>query len=278
MAKLNCDRTRSKKGHKMVSRKAVNHVMVLLFTAAVSGLCGGYLALKVKPAFVMNYKCCDVGTFSNLLLSLKVTIGLIDFHSQSGQDKWIVYRIYPGVENGYFVDVGSADGVRLSNTKVLEELGWTGICIDPFPKNMQSRTCTMLKEVVDSEPGRRIQFRAGGGDLGGIDEHLRDWVKDGSLKQAKVVELTTTTLEAILARANAPSFIHYLSIDIEGAELAALTAFPWSKHKVGAFTIEHNYEEPKRSQIRTLLESNGYRLERSLRQDDFYVLERQTIE
>lgn len=262
----------------MVSRKVFKHVMVLFFTATISALCGGYLALKVKPAYVMNDKCCDLGTTANLLFSPKEIIGLIDFHSQSGQDKWIVYRVFPGVENGYFVDLGSADGVRLSNTKTLEELGWTGICIDPFPKNMKSRTCTMLKEVVDSEPGRTIEFRAGGGDLGGIDEHLRDWVKDGSLKQAKVVELTTTTLEVILARAKAPSFIHYMSIDIEGAELAALTAFPWSKHKVGAFTIEHNYEEPKRSQIRTLLENNGYRLERSFRQDDFYVLAQRTIE
>ena len=45
-----------------------------------------------------------------------------------------------------------------------------------------------------------------------------------------------------------------------------------SKYKVGALTIEHNFEEPKRSQIRRLLESNGYRFVLSLLRDDFYVI------
>jgi hypothetical protein len=84
------------------------------------------------------------------------------------------------------------------------------------------------------------------------------------MEKTETVELTTTTLEEILARANAPSFIHYVNLDIEGAELAALRAFPFSKYRVGALTIEHNHEEPKRSRIKTLLESQGYRYERSL--------------
>ena len=36
-------------------------------------------------------------------------------------------------------------------------------------------------------------------------------------------------------------------------------------------TIEHNFEEPKRSAIRAFLESRGYRHVRSVEQDDFYV-------
>src|SRR5262245_65796976 len=87
------------------------------------------------------------------------------------------------------------------------------------------------------------------------------------------MELTTTTLEDILGRAKAPNFIHYISLDIEGAELEALKAFPFFKYKVGAFTIEHNFEEPKRSEIKALLESQGYRRVRSVGQDDYYMLD-----
>jgi hypothetical protein len=60
-------------------------------------------------------------------------------------------------------------------------------------------------------------------------------------------------------------------MDIEGAELEALKAFPFDRYRVGSWTIEHNREEPKRSQIVALLESHGYRRVHQWRQDDFFV-------
>ena len=63
-----------------------------------------------------------------------------------------------------------------------------------------------------------------------------------------------------------------MSIRIEGAELDALKALDFSQYPVRAFTIEHNFEEPKRAQIRQLLESKGYRFARSSAQDDYYLL------
>ena len=93
----------------------------------------------------------------------------------------------------------------------------------------------MLKEVVYSEAGRRMTFHVSG-EIGGITETLGVW-KDRALK-APSTELTTTTLRDLLARENAPAFIHFISLDIEGAELEALKAFlskrtalarsPWS--------------------------------------------------
>ena len=68
-----------------------------------------------------------------------------------------------------------------------------------------------------------------------------------------------------------PRFIHYVSIDTEGSELEILQGFPFDSHEVGAFSIEHNFEEPKRSQIRALLEARGYRIERDQDVEDWYV-------
>ena len=56
--------------------------------------------------------------------------------------------VFRGVNDGVFLDVGSADGVVDSNTFALERKGWTGICVDPFPTGMARRTCQMFKEVV----------------------------------------------------------------------------------------------------------------------------------
>lgn len=194
------------------------------------------------------------------------------FYSQFGQDRWIVKKLFPGVKDGYFVDVGAGDGTKGSNTKALEELGWTGVAIDPFPSNWESRKCRLFREVVSSRKGEVVEFRVAGG-AGGIDKFIDKWRDE--VETSPVVELTTTTIGDILSRADAPPFIHYVSLDIEGAEYEALKGFPFSEYKVGAFTIEHNHEEPKRQQIRELLERNGYRFVREVVVDDWYVFDDQ---
>jgi hypothetical protein len=47
---------------------------------------------------------------------------------------------------------------------------------------------------------------------------------------------------------------------------------PFSEYRIGAITAEHNYEEPKRTRIRQLLEANGYRLDRAQLVEGWYVL------
>src|SRR4030095_3864408 len=121
---------------------------------------------------------------------------------------------------------------------------------------------------VDAGGGNKVQF-AGAGELGGISNYIDRW-KD-LVKDAKTVELTTVTLGNILQRANAPSFIHFMSLDIEGAELEALRGFPFDKYSFGALAIEHNYEGRKRNDIEIFLERQGYSRVHTWFQDDFFV-------
>jgi Methyltransferase FkbM domain len=86
-----------------------------------------------------------------------------------------------------------------------------------------------------------------------------------------IVEFTTVTLADILERAKAPRFIHYLSMDIEGGEPHALKGFPFDKYKIGALSVEHNFKEPKRSEIKALMESHSYKHVHTSDRDDFYV-------
>jgi hypothetical protein len=193
---------------------------------------------------------------------------LPEFHGQFGQDRWIVCTVFPGVSNGYFVDIGSGDGVRSSNSKALEDLGWTGVAIDPFPTNWEGRTCRLFKEVVYGRKGEVVEFRVAD-TLGGIDKHIDAWRE--SVRSRPVVKLTTTTIGDILERAGAPSFLHYVSLDTEGSEYEILSAFPFAKYRVGAFTIEHNLEDPKRTKIRDLLAAHGYRCANPQEVEDWYL-------
>ena len=203
-------------------------------------------------------------------LAFSEVLRLRNYRSNLGQDRWIVNEVFQHARNGFFLDVGSADGLHGSNTRVLEELGWTGICIDPFPTNMEGRTCEMFETVVSSEAGQRVNFTAAG-VVGGITEHLGLHKGHELVKRAQTVELVTTTLNDLLEQANAPRNIDYLSLDVEGAELEVLKGLDLSKYRFKALTIEHNFEEPKRSEIREMLMGAGYQLAVSMHHDDWYL-------
>jgi FkbM family methyltransferase len=245
------------------SRPIVAAIAVLLVTPPAT-----YLGAQIGRRYEFNRICCAVAKRHNMAISVKEVFGLLRFPSQMGQDRWVAESVFPGVTNGYFLDVGSADGIANSNTWALERRGWTGICVDPFPTNMTTRTCRMFKDPVDSVSGKRVTFAAAG-EIGGITEHLGS--AKGATDKAQLVELTTVTLADVLQRAGAPSFIHFLSLDIEGAELEALRGFPFDKYRLGALAVEHNYEQPKRSDIEALLKRHGYARVRTWMQDDFYL-------
>lgn len=248
-----------------ISGKAVAiHTLVIICVAVTSG----FLGVALGRQFELNTLCCRVPRYRKIVLSLKETLGLASFPSQIGQDKWVSETIFPGVTDGFFLDVGSGDGVVGSNTLVLERKGWTGICIDPFPKNFDERTCQMFKNVVYSESGKSVKFHTAG-DLGGIADNLGIWKRVA--ERAPVAEFTTVTLGEILDRAKAPRFIHFMSLDIEGAELDALRGLPLDKYTIGALAVEHNWKCPKRSLIQSLLEKHGYKLVHTWQQDDFYL-------
>lgn len=191
--------------------------------------------------------------------------------SQFGADRWVLAN---NKEPGFYLDVGCHDGIDISNTYLLDKTGWKGLCIDPFPRNFETRTAQVVKAVVYSSDDHEIEFDYSIEDPGcsGIDSELgvhRDRLFSTTTIQKH--KFKTRTLESILTEYNAPRKIEYLNMDIEGAEYEALRVFPFDKWSFKMMSIEHNYEEPKRTQIRQLLESKGYRLAHSVHVDDWYV-------
>ena len=248
-------------------RVVVRIVALIAGLAALVGV-GAYAGMPLMRRFEANRLCCQVPFARNVVLTVAEATGRVEYPSEIGQDKWVLETMFPGVTDGFFVDVGSGHGTIGSNTLALERRGWTGICIDPFPVHMEGRTCRVFKDVVFSETGRRMTFHTAGG-LAGLAETLGKWSTEAA--KAPTVEFTTVTLAEMLDRGQAPSFIHFISLDIEGAELDALKGFPFDRVRVGSFAIEHNEEEPKRTRIKDFLAQHGYARVHSFKQDDFYA-------
>jgi FkbM family methyltransferase len=195
-------------------------------------------------------------------------------HSQIGQDLEVV-RVYNRKRDGYFIEVGASDGVQLSNTLLLEkEYGWRGICCEPIPLTYEALVknrpnCFCVKDALYSESGQTVEFKVAG-MLSGISSHI-DAHRRLVDKTKTVIEVRTTTLMDVLRDAEAPRFIEYMSLDTEGSEYKILENFDFTKYTFGLIDVEHNYIEPRRTDIRTLLLKNGYLYKGANKFDDMYM-------
>ncbi len=184
--------------------------------------------------------------------------------SQLRQDLFVVSQMN-FKKDGYFVEFGATDGFNLSNTYLLEkEFSWNGILAEPaklwHDELKKNRSAFVSTECVWSVSGESLVFKetsipelSGIAKYGNSDDlkHLR--------REGQEYEVSTISLENLLIKYNAPTFIDYLSIDTEGSELEILEAFDFNKYKFGVITCEHNFSE-NQEKINLLLESHGYRL------------------
>jgi FkbM family methyltransferase len=199
-------------------------------------------------------------------------------YSQFGQDLEVIQNIFPNKRGGYFIELGAHDGITLSNTLLLEKkYGWNGLCIEPNPELFEklkvNRSCNVSDGLAFSSEDVEINFSLG--DLfGGITDHIDKYT---NVKQSKQLLLKTTTLTKLLESVNAPAFIEYLSLDTEGTELEILKGINFSKYTFGFMNIEHNYVEPRRTEIKEFLKSKGYVYHSSNRVDDNFILESSLI-
>ena len=191
--------------------------------------------------------------------------------SQVGQDFWVFGEAFNGKENGFFLELGSADGITLNNTFLLEKrFHWRGICIEPDPESYEElvrvRRVKCLNVCVDGEE-REVAF-VHKGLRGGIIDYDTD-LREEVGKKHNAVKIRTKVLQAILREHNAPETIDYFSIDVEGAEDRILTGFPFSEYRFLCLTVERPKEK-----LRHVLERNGYRLIKEVPGlDCFYIHE-----
>ena len=184
--------------------------------------------------------------------------------SQLNQDLNVL-KFYNNKRDGFFVEIGASDGVTLSNTHLLEKsYKWKGICVEPIPHdflqlkiNRPNSMC--CDNAVYNISGLEVKFDISNKEhlLSGISTHI-DRHKHIINKNKTTINVNTISLVDLLDKYHAPEFIEYMSLDTEGSEYEILKTFDFNKYKIGLIDVEHNYIEPRRSQIKKLLTENGY--------------------
>jgi FkbM family methyltransferase len=203
--------------------------------------------------------------------------------SQLGQDLFVLDRLN-FAEKGFFVEFGVCDGIKLSNTFLLEkEFNWSGIVCEPSfayqDKIKKNRSCHIENKCVFSESGKNLNFTETIlGELSFLNEYPpNDEVVGKEIANermnGKTYKVETISLNDLLQKYSCPKIFDYLSIDTEGTEYEIIKNLDFNNFKPKIITIEHNYNEVERNKIYNLLTKNDYLrvIEEISCWDDWYV-------
>lgn len=182
-------------------------------------------------------------------------------HGQLLQDVMCAL-LHGGKRNGYFVEVGVGDGIKYSNTLMLErDLGWRGILAEPavlfHDSIVSSRTALLDRRAVSSQTGNIVAFEQ--------DDSLGEFsgLTGARVARGKQVlstyQVETIRFDDLLEEHEAPDEIDYISIDTEGSEIAVLSGLSLAKRRIWLFTIEHNFDTGRMTRYDEILEKAGYR-------------------
>jgi len=225
--------------------------------------------------FNKHYKYLLYTDFMNFKNSTSFDVELLkNSKSQLIQDL-IVIDHFEFKKKGNFVELGASDGVKLSNSYLLEKsFNWTGVLIEPvkssFKKLEKNRDGICLNKVIYNKKSSII-FQE---DIIPELSTIKDYTNSDINKRVKKTEyeIETLTLNNIFNEILKTNYIDFLSLDTEGSEFIILSDLDHNKYRFGFICVEHNFSK-NRKKIYELLITNGYRriYERYSKWDDYYI-------
>lgn len=199
------------------------------------------------------------------------------YRAQNGEDRWLE-AYFGGKREGFYVEVGAYDGVNLSNSFHFEQIGWTGVLIEPDPeKAAQCRSArpgstTHACAVVGPGGANEIAFlQVAGGEVYSTTNPTAAHRKrlDGLGLKWREVRVPARTLDSILAEA-APPHVDFVSIDVEGGEMAVLSGFEIGRWRPAIVMVETN-ARTRDPAVRGYFVAHGYAYLHSIDVNDFYA-------
>ena len=182
-------------------------------------------------------------------------------YSQNLEDV-MLWRALKHVEKGFYVDVGANDPKELSITRAFYQRGWRGINIDPATYTLLSRDRVRdinLEVAISSTEGEITFYQVSNSALSTSDLELAEHYRQAGhiVNERKVRSWTLNRVLEIYA----DSPIHFMNIDVEGAELAVLQGLDLSLWRPWIILIEATIPtttKPDFEEWETIIVSSNY--------------------
>ncbi len=194
-------------------------------------------------------------------------------YAQNGEDV-LLWRALGHVPEGRYVDVGAWDAVSDSVTKAFYDRGWRGVNVEPVPELAaalrEARPGDVVVQAAVTADGaselvlHRVVGTGADDDVTGlstvVDEIAGQHAGDGFVVEEVVVP--TTTLAAVCDTDLVADTIHFLKIDVEGAEAEAVRSMDFARHRPWVVVVEAtrpNSTEPTHEEWEGMLIAADYR-------------------
>lgn len=189
-------------------------------------------------------------------------------YSQEGEDM-ILRRIFEDCATGFYVDVGAHHPFRFSNTCHFHRRGWRGINIDAMPGSMAAFRRHRPADInLETPVGDRDEvltyYVFDEPALNGFSRELSaERAAAGTYRITAEIPLRTRRLSEILdEHLPAGTAIDFLSVDVEGHDLAVLRSNDWEKYRPRVVLVEilgNRFSDIEGHEISALLRGHGYR-------------------
>jgi FkbM family methyltransferase len=143
---------------------------------------------------------------------------------------------------GYFVEVGANGPKYLSQTWEMERRGWNGVLVEPQPSLVaelrKHRSALVFEAACSSRrnAGTEMTLQLCGGNGG--QSSLEPRPNEAGVRPYGQLKVFPRTLDEILAEANAPAPIDFVSIDVEGHEVDVIDGFDLARWRPRLIIIE----------------------------------------
>lgn len=187
----------------------------------------------------------------------------------------------PEVKKGVFVEIGAQDGIRRSNTLFFEKfLDWSGLLIEGSPVNFQKLEKNIKTTRFNSKPihsafcaQQGMTPFLGDGGTGVATAHMPDgWIEKWSKfwVSPNAYSVPCDRMDKIILNAGLQK-IDMMSIDISGAEAAALETMNFKIVPVRVVVAECGGGAVKDIDCRRILESNGFCMANQVGSNVYYT-------
>jgi FkbM family methyltransferase len=166
---------------------------------------------------------------------------MITSYAQNFEDV-ILWRALREIERGCYVDVGAANPVEDSVTRLFYDHGWSGVNIEPdaavLPALREDRPRDVnLPVALAAEPGEATFHVAISPGLSTLDAEIAGRHVASGIPMTEQT-IVVDTLAAVIDRHLPSTEIHFLKLDTEGTELDVIRGGDWVRHRPWIVVVE----------------------------------------
>jgi FkbM family methyltransferase len=154
----------------------------------------------------------------------------------------MLWRALKHIEQGFYIDVGANDPDQDSVTKAFYERGWRGINVEPAPQWFERLEKARPRDInlqlaLGAEPGEITLYDIPDTGLSTVEKKFAERHEAEHGYQSRELRVKMDTLSSVCEKLHlAP--IHFLKVDVEGAEKAVFQGADFGKMRPWIIVVE----------------------------------------